>query len=84
MTAGNWPSQARAESFAHELPPVCEVADSPEVVFRDAADQPCGGNGSWLLVNGDDPPSPLCGKHADLIRERLGDDLPYGARLVPA
>lgn len=66
------------------VPPVCEFADSPEITWRVQADASCGSTGTWLLVNGVDPPSPLCDKHADIIRQRLPEPLPYGSRLVRA
>lgn len=53
------------------LPPVCEFADMAAVLrWNDPADAGCEGLGAWLLI-GADAPSPLCDKHAGIIRDRL-------------
>lgn len=53
-------------------PPVCELADMVNTTtlhWKDSADQPCAG-ATWLLV-GPDQPSPLCDRHAQMLRDRL-------------
>lgn len=67
-----------------DVPPVCEIGDlvrAGEVHWIDPADADCEGLGAWLFV-GDSAPSPLCDKHARLLRERALDDLPPDMRLV--
>lgn len=61
----------------------CEFADLG-VTWVDPADQACGGPGSWLLVGPEDAPSPLCEKHAAMVRDRLHPLASYGVRLMQA
>lgn len=70
-------------ALSEDLPPVCEIADLAVALrWREAADGPCEGAGEWLLI-GEDAPSPLCTKHAQMLADRCQAFLDaYGMRLV--
>ena len=86
MSASNRATCPQSCHTLSDLPPVCEFADLAAILsWRNQDDAACGESGSWLLISvgADGAPSPLCDKHAAMLRDRVPLDR-FGVELVRA